>query len=533
MYKSLLISALLLLSNPALLFSQVVYQHVSNREIYAFLDEMANGKIIELNSAVKPYSRMFIAKKLEEILQNAGKLNKRQQDELQFYLRDFNKELKPDKHFKKRFDIFYYKDSLFTFSLNPILGIQYWNNQNGYDYHTWNGAEAFAYVGKHVGIYANLRDNHEDKPLSGPKYLNTNAGGVYKDGNDYSEMRGGLVISWKWGSLGLVKDHIEWGNNYHYPSIFSGKPPSITQIKLNLKPARWLDFNYFHGWLVSAVVDSSRSYSYTNSYGTHYRRVYYNKYIAANIYTIKPFKNFYTSFGNSIIYSDINVQAVYLIPFLFYKSADHTLNNADNYAGENSQLFIDISSRQIRNLHLYATVFFDELSIERLKENGHLDYYSLNCGFQLSNFLPNVFITAEYFQSYPLVYKHDMPTTTFESNNYNLGYYLQDNSQAIYADIGFRPLHGLNVKLYGNYAIHGPDYDSLGVDRVEVTRLFLKSVEWKDITFGFSASYQILNDIFIFGDVVYNRITGNTEKYTAPFYYGTTTTFSVGVNYGF
>ena len=39
--------------------AQVVYEHVSNTAIYDFLDELANAKIIEINSAIKPYSRIF------------------------------------------------------------------------------------------------------------------------------------------------------------------------------------------------------------------------------------------------------------------------------------------------------------------------------------------------------------------------------------------------------------------------------------------------------------------------------------------
>jgi hypothetical protein len=184
-------------------------------------------------------------------------------------------------------------------------------------------------------------------------------------------------------------------------------------------------------------------------------------------------------------------------------------------------------------LHLYATLFFDDVSIARLKENGHLDYYSFNGGFQLSNLIRNTFFTAEYFQSYPLVYKHNIPTTTYESNNYNFGHYMQDNSRAVYFELALKPLRGLNVKLSYNFAEHGPDYDSLGTDRIEVVHLFLKSVEWKDITYGLTTSYQILNDIYIFGDITYNHITGDMTKYTAPFYYGNTTTWSVGINYGF
>jgi hypothetical protein len=47
-------------------FSQVVYEDVSNTGIYEFLDELATLKFITLNSIVKPYSRNYIAKKLYE-----------------------------------------------------------------------------------------------------------------------------------------------------------------------------------------------------------------------------------------------------------------------------------------------------------------------------------------------------------------------------------------------------------------------------------------------------------------------------------
>lgn len=515
-------------------YTQIAYQHVSNKELYLFLDEMANIEMIELNSAVKPYSREFIALKLEEVQDQSSTLNQRQQKELSFYLKDFNKELLTDKNFDKRFDAFYYKDSLFTFSINPIAGVQFWSNENATNYHTWNGADIFAYVGKHVGIYASLRDNHEDTTLSNAAYLNTRPAAKYKTGNDYSEMRGGISFSWNWGNIALVKDHVEWGNYYHYPSIISSKAPSIAQIKLNLKPAEWFEFNYFHGWLNSGVVDSVNSYSYTNSYGTNTRIVYQNKYIATNLFTFKPMKGLYTSVGNSIVYSDMNVHPAYLIPFMLYKSIDHTLNDGlSNPGGQNSQFFIDLSSRQINHLHLYASVFFDDISISRLKENGHLDYYSLNTGFRVSNLIPNTALTLEYFKSYPLVYKHIVPTTTYESNQYNLGHYMQDNSKSLYVELEYKPLRALRIKAYYLHEQHGPDHEELATDRQEVVNFFMSSVEWENKSFGLVANYQIMNDVYVFGEFIQRNITGDQEKYTAPYYWGKTNTVSFGINYGF
>jgi hypothetical protein len=46
------------------LLSQEIPQPVNNTGIYEFLDELASFQIISINSAVKPYSRLFIAQRL-------------------------------------------------------------------------------------------------------------------------------------------------------------------------------------------------------------------------------------------------------------------------------------------------------------------------------------------------------------------------------------------------------------------------------------------------------------------------------------
>jgi hypothetical protein len=491
---------------------------------------MAGLKLIELNSAVKPYTRSFIARKLEELIAQRDRLNMRQGRELDFYLKDFNKELKPRKDFDKRFDLFYYKDSLFTLSVNPVLGIQYWSNANGSNHHRWNGAEAFSYVGSHLGVYFSLVDNHEKAILSAPEYLTTRPGARYKSGQDFSEMRGGITWAWRWGSIGLVKDHLEWGNYVHYPNILSGKAPSLTHITLNLRPVKWFEFNYVHAWLASGLVDSVRSYYYTNSYGTGYRTLYRKKFIAANLFTFKPFSNLHVSVGNSIVYGDRDVNPSYLIPVFFYKSIDHSENQLlTDEGGQNSQLFFDISSRQIRHLHLFATLFFDDVSISRLRENGHFDYYSLKAGLGVYDLIPNTAFRMEYIQTYPLVYKHDMPNTSYASNNYTLGHYLQDNAQGFYCELVVSPLRGLAARMYYDFARKGLDHEALGTDRTEVVNLFMDEVIWKSNMLGFSVEYQVINSVRVFFSVEKLKVSGAEETYTPRYYRGSPVTLSGGL----
>ncbi len=510
-------------------YTQEVYQHISNTSIYQFIDELANQQIIDINSAVKPYTRRFIAEKLSEANATREELNPRQQKDLDFYLKDFHKELKPDKQFKKRRDLFYYKDSLFTFSLNPILGIQYWTNNNGSVYHRWNGAEVFAYIGKHVGIYASLRDNHENKKISEYNQITQRFGANYKAKYDYSEMRGGITFSWKWGSFGLIKDHFSWGNNYNGANIFAGRTPSISQVKLHLEPAKWLEFTYTHGWLVSEVVDSTRSFYYTTPHGDEYRKVYHNKYLAANIFTIKPFDRFRFSFGNSIIY-DHEIEAAYLTPFFFFKSIDHTLNSGiDN---QNSQMFFDISSRQINHLHLYATLFLDEIAIGRMFDpDEHSNFYSAKLGFRLSNFpLQNLSLTTEYTQTNPLAFRHYVSTLTFESNQYNMGHYLQDNARELFLSLEAKPIRGLTLHLSYTFAQKGPDHTALDSNRLGLP--FMESIEWESRMFAFRTRYEVINDGYVFAEYMHRSVNGVTE-YLPEIWQGTTNTFSFGVNFGF
>jgi hypothetical protein len=517
--------------------AQDVYYHTTNKDIYEFLDEFAGIGVIDINTTVKPFSRMFIAEKLTEIKESGYTFNARQQAELDFYLKDFNKELKKDKNFKKRLDLFTYKDSLFTFSINPIVGIDYFMNDSGSFSHWWNGAEAFAYVGKHWGFYASLRDNHESIVLEKEDFLTQRMGANYKysgKGGDYSEMRGGLTYSWDWGSFGIIKDHFEWGNNYNGANIFSGRTPSFAHIKLQLKPAKWFEFNWVHGWLVSEVIDSASTMVFTNSYGTDQREEMFDKYLAANLFTFKPFDKLYISFGNSVIYSANGPQLEYLIPVMFYKSVDHTYNATDQSGrnvGQNSQMFIDISSRNIKKVHLSATLFIDELSTDRFTNDTMWNFWSIKGSARISDLIPNTFITAEYTRSMPLTYQHNIPTTTFESNGYNLGHYLQDNSQEFYFSVLVKPFRMLTIKADYLFAQKGKDYDDLGGSRLG--NPFMDSVEWENQSFSVRASYQIINDGYVFLKFMHSDISGDLTKYTPTVYHGIQNTISFGANIGF
>ena len=121
--------------------------------------------------------------------------------------------------------------------------------------------------------------------ITKPTFLNNLPGVEYKEANyggDYSDMRGGIKAYTSWGSIGLVKDVITWGDNYNGSNIISGKAPSFPMVTLNLKPCKWFELNYIHGWLISNVLDSTHYYLEESDQGVltkKYRPS--NKFLAA------------------------------------------------------------------------------------------------------------------------------------------------------------------------------------------------------------------------------------------------------------
>lgn len=564
-----------LLSVAILLQAQDIPQHISYYKIYDFVDELANAGLYELNSAVKPYSRRYILEKLLEAQAQPEKLTRRQKSDLSFYLNDLaleNKQLpKANWHLWKNDKSkaallhpgIHYRDSIFTARITPALGMNVLNNSAGTIIQRWIGAEFQASIGKHVSVYGSLRDlSNNGEKLSGYNYLNDQPGYQYKEasyGGDYSDSRGGIKVSNSWGSLGFVKDNVVWGDNYHGANILSGRAPSYPMITLHLQPAKWFEMNYLHAWLVSNQVDSSYYYLENDT------RVWYrpaNKFMAANMFTFTPVRNLKISVGNSIIYAEKTIQGGYLIPIAFYKSIDHTLTKGLGTENQNSQMFLNVSSRNLKHTHLYGSVFIDEFDFSRLKpSNKEANPISVKGGAFLSNFpLKNLSAVVEFTRSNILNYKHSIPVLTYASNGYNLGHYLGDNAQEIYAALQYKPLRGLDFKVFYMNAQHGNEYNYirrgtsngltgnvLGI----ISQPSLGEIIWKNQTIGFHANYEVINNGYVFFKAEKNNIEAavptaavtfgekrmtavqTLNNFTPTFFQGDKLTLSAGFSFGF
>ncbi|MCB9186207.1 MAG: hypothetical protein H6601_05615 [Flavobacteriales bacterium] len=530
--RHLIVLFCLLVSSVSM--AQMVPYHVSQNQTYEFLEELASLRVIQLNNVTLPLSRKQIADLLENANDERQKLNSRQRADLEFYRQEFIKDrdtitgldfigkgLKRGEVFPlhkraKRYDLFHYKDSLFNITVNSRFGGDgWWSPGNAY-YQSVVGATIFGNVSKHFSYFADLTDHRESRQLSDPDYLQQRSGGNYKFGTDYSEMRGGMAASNKWGYLALMKDHLVWGSGYNGANIlFGSRPPSVPMIKLHLSPVKWFSFDYVHAWLVSGVVDSAATYNSGN--GT--REVFRSKFYAANMFTVRPIKGLHISVGNSIVYAD-KFQPVYLIPFLFFKSADHTLNNTGqnhNQRGQNSQMFMNIVSRQIPYVQLYTSLFADELRLTTMFEPSKArNHMSWKIGFRFTS--PgnvNLSLLFEYTRNNPFVYRHFVNTTTYASNDYSMGHYLGDNAEEYHVALIYKPVARFDMIASFTLARKGETYPyTSGQDGTGFK--LISSEQFRRYTFNWRATYQVAHDVRVSLGYQYLSETGPAAYSTLP-----------------
>jgi hypothetical protein len=559
--RILFISLMVLILLPFTGYSQTAWHHISDRGLYQFLDELAANHIIEINTTIKPYSREVISMALLQASSRWTDLNISQRNRLDHYLQEFAMERDEVKSgflklYRKDSVVsvhllapeIAWRDSLFRIMLRPVYGYRNFSGGNEDFWVTYGGVEAISYIGKNWSAYASLRDNFQKgQKLAQPSYLTQEQGGTYKGltgggtGGEFSEMRGGITYSWKWGSVGLIKDHVQWGDNQNGSNIFSGRTPSFPMIKLQARPTRWIDFNYYHGWLVSEATDSVRSYF---PEGGIPRKVNRQMYIAANMFTFKPVKRLNLSVGNSIVYGDMDVQPAYLIPVFFYKSIVHTVHWGASL--QNNALFFNVSSRQIKHLHLYATYFIDEFSIRRVTDPERHNFTSFKGGFSLSDWpVRNVFLTAEYTFTNPITFLHDEPTTSFQSNRYNLGHYLQDNAEEYFAAIRIYPLRNMELGASyvqarkGNYYRYIRKRRDPRIDEMPV----LEEITWTNNTLALEAVYRPFSNTRIFGRYSFSDIQGYEvdqkpaqyylKLFSSPYLHGKNNILELGFGIGF
>lgn len=515
-------------------YAQLVYEPIQNN-VYDFLERQHIKGNISLTSEVKPFSRKYIAEKISELAAKEYLLNSVENENLKWYKKEYSYELNNE---EKRLRLFSHSDSLFQFNISPIGGYEISGTGDKSGHSRWVGARFFGTFDTWFGADLELRDNGEfGDNIDKQKIISPKTGHEYIDvpnGIEFSDIKGSMNFNWKWGSVSIAKDYMNWGYGRFGQQILSSKAPSFPYIKFEMQPADWFRFYYYHGWINSQVIDSSKTIKANNSpLSSFYSEEFVPKYVVANMFAFTPFEWMDVFLGNSFVYSG-NLRLEMFIPFNFYKYMDRETGKISVDDG-NGQLYLGFNNRYFKNTEFYFTIFFDVIEVRKLLENDKNDnnWYGLTIGGKHTDLIfDNLDITFEYSKVNPWVYEHKDLTTTYKHLNYDLGHWIGQNADEMRIQLDYMPLRGLLINAYYERLRKGGLLDIYYGYEDKISEEFLYGPVRKDNKFGIEVSYEFIHELFIQGKYSYTDITDEQPGRTPDFLLGKKNNFSLALYYG-
>jgi hypothetical protein len=379
--------------------SQIVYEPI-NKDIYSLLESLSIKGIIEYDGTIKPLPRIKVAEFLLSLRDKSQKLTGLERELREYYCKDYYYEIKLlEKNdsfnklsilnfndIEKRLRLFSYKDSVFIFNLDPILGYKIGSYYKSKITHRWNGLSFYGYIGSNIGFQLDFRDNRIEnkfikeleKDIFQKKFISTRSGKEYVE---YDDVQAALSYNWKWGNITFAKTDLNVGNGRSGQIIISDNAPSFPFIRLDINPVSWMSFTYLHGFLHSSIIDSN-TFRWSSLKRDSYNDI--SKYLALHFFVFKPYQNLNLTLGESIVYSE-KIEPIYLIPVMFFRLADHYMMDLKNESnsGDNAQLFAEITyTNYDLCTKLYSTIFIDELNVDDIFKKGGLSAVALMAGLQ-------------------------------------------------------------------------------------------------------------------------------------------------------
>ncbi len=499
------------------LSAQTVYLPATH-EVYKYLDAMAAKQIIiGYRDAVKPLSRQSIAEFLIQIDSLKTQLTTVEQEQLKFYKEEFYEEMKNLNYGNlsdERLHLYSYQSGPSRFMIDLIGSA---SNNRMADGKTLteltNGLSAYGYVGNSVGAYFYYHDSHDDgsyvstlgsqsalRPLSPLTAVvpSTDITNTF----DYDVFYGQVNVDCGFVTLTAEQMQNVWGAGENGNIILSTKAPAFPQLKLHARISKDIDFTYIHGWLFSGIIDSAETYN-TQYWGI--RPIYMNKYIAANMLEMTPWKGVNIAVGESEIYGGPGRQPelLYLIPIMFFKTAEHYVDNQDN-----SQIYFNFKLNVVKNFDFYLPIFFDEFSTTKFlspTENHNQLGFTLG-GNVYDLFYHDTRINVEYTRINPWVYNHQYVEDTYQNHDVNLGDWIGQNADLFTVSAYHHPMYNLEIGLqFQSLRKGGKESTYYQYFANEPTLLYGPITKQQSL--GIVASYQPLRDLFIDFHALRTRFT--------------------------
>ena len=499
---------------------QQVYER-NTLEVHQFLATMSQKGYIEWNDLIFPITKEKIQKALQQLKYVNG-LNKLEQLELAFYLKEYNNE---------RRKLYAKTDSNFSIHLDPILtGSIASGSKRNYTERSV-GISAWGSIGKKFGYQFSFHDINQ----SGSQF-DTVMNSVFQEGNrgivtlndpnvkrqvNFTDLRASLMYAFKNGTISVGQDALTWGYGENGQLVLSNKAPYYPYIRLDYKPFEWFTFNYTHAFLQSDFIDSANIYPIPSRVFPASREVFIKKYMASHSIDIRLKKGLHLSVGESIIYND-QLQLGYLLPIMFFKAYDNMINKGIIQAGSNGQFFGQLNTKNLilKKSQFYATLFIDEIRMASiLNPEKSRNQIGFNIGVIKQDLLvPNLIGGIEYTRLNPFLYRNFLPAQNYTSNSYVLGDWIGQNSDKLLFYLKYSPLPRLKTYIRYQKLRNGPEGSMQDQYFGRPQLRFMENVILTQNILLFRASYEYKNRLLF--NFSFNDYGAAKKQYSMGLSYG-------------
>ncbi len=459
----------------------------TDNPVYSFLKEMqVEGILKDYSDIVLPLSRRKVLDALREIDKNKEKISPTDKEYLErlklklgFYdVKESNQsdtsstesifDNFPDNFSRNLFGdsekhLYKYNDKNINFYINPVAEFKYI-----YSSHDKNNSSLFNIGGIFRGSYDNWfgfylsgtngivngnRSVAELDPRVAQNYtFNNTKINYFPITEGYARLEKGIV------SFQIGRERVLWGTGYINRLILSNNPPPFDFIRFVIS-YKSLSYNFLHGWLVQmptfTPIDSLAGDFKTKG----------SKYLAMSRLGFRPNDKLSLGVTQMIIYSNRPLEAAYLTPFLFFESAQRSLNDLDNS-------FLSFDGRYLltEGIEINSSIIFDDINLKRLANgewNGNNNGTAWQAGVMITNplLINDLTVKAEYIQIRPYMFSHPglIGALTYTNNGYLLSPDIQPNSTLLSTEVDYRFSRELYAKLNFSHELHGNNiYDSQG-----------------------------------------------------------------------
>ncbi len=441
----------------------------------------------------------------------------------------------------ERWWLFSYTDNQFALRVSPLAGYGVRSVAGETNTIRWPGLKFFGYGGDWFGASfeyvdfgetgSNTDRNKRFSPITGA-YVNNQSGSTF----EYSDVKGSVSFSWKWGNISIIKDYQTWGHGQFGQVILSTKAPSFTQIRFHANPVSWFRFNYFQGWVNSLIYDSSAAFwSHTESMNPSRIVPYKDKYVVANLATFSVIDELDLSLGNAFVYGP-NFRFETLIPFLYYKVMDHNTGRIAADDG-NGMIFSDFKVRFPKDYLFYGSTYIDVINLRDLLD-GRFDnqWLAFTVGAKRFNlFIPNLDVSIEYSRVNPWNYENRNDLASYKHLGYQLGHWIGQNADQLRFQVNYSHIRGLRHFAYLEWVRKGVEGDiaiAYNTNKYGIVE-FLQGPLRKDFRFGLETTWEPWHEVKLRGYYELSMISDEDPVRTPTYLRGTQHSFGLIASYGF